>query len=287
MKKIIYPLISILFFAACKKDNGKPVNPGQPNPPGGNAAYFFANTQWVGTTTMQGQTYPQPLCIRFDNDTGVTLYALYSLLMESGFATTDSLHGKITSIENASSSGATINVSFEFNNDQQTYKITNANDLTGGSTATSMAHAGATFNVHAEICPTTIPTVTGTSWQTGLIANGPSAGRIQFPDLNALNFDPDGRTSYLRNNLPVTYTSPDQDEPLLFGYQQIGPRIYFAGYNEDISKLVLYFGVLSADGSKILADTRNRIEGRVPSYIESYHVYGDPGVTPTTHKVTK
>ena len=124
----------------------------------------------------------------------------------------------------------------------------------------------------------------GTGWETNKMKGGATDGMPEFPDFNDIDFGDDGNTSYVRNGKIITYTPPDIQE-ILYRYIQIGPRIYFAGYDETTDKLIEYFGILSPDGNTLYADSRARPEARLPNYVQTIYWYGQPGVTPNTHKI--
>jgi hypothetical protein len=283
MKKLNL-LIGIILVAvmleSCKKDNANP-NPGQPV----NSGYFFANTDWTGVAGTYGQTYPQPCYLHFNGDTTVSVYVLFSMYKGNELISMDSMVGKITAIDTVSDGRTSISVDFPLTNDQQMYYITDKKTLQGTASSTSQAPANMQFSTSAGLCPTVVPSVSGTVWNTDIMHGGPTEGMYEFPDISFLTFGSDGNTSYTRNGKIITYTPPDQDQLVLYHFNQTGFRLYFAGYNETTDKLIVYYGVLSADGNTILADTRARQDARLPYYYQTIFWYGPAGVTPNTHKV--
>src|SRR5450432_787184 len=281
MKKIMrfrYLFLAALFITSCKKDNTMPTGPNA------NSGNFFANTEWTGLTVTYGQSYQKPCYLHFNGDTTVTIYALFNWVIGATVEGIDSVVGKITSIDVSNSALVTINVNFPFTNDQQTYTITDKKSLKGGSTSTSMSTPYTVFSMQLDICPTAIEDISVTPWGTDKITEvGPTQGMYEFPDINGVSFNADGTTSYTRGGRPVSYSPPDQQQALLQKYTQIGYRVYFGGFNESIDRLLGYFGVITADGSKILADTRAS-GSRIPYSYETIYWYGPPGVTPNMHK---
>jgi hypothetical protein len=281
MKKLItLACIATILLTGCGKDSLKP----QPNP--GSSAYFFANTEWTGLAGTYGQTYSQPCYLHFNGDTTVAVYVLFNMYSGTDVFNQDSMIGKITAIDTVTGGQTTISVNFPLTNDQQVYTITDKNKLQGSPSATTLAAAGTQFTTSAELCPAIIPSVKGSNWNTDKMTDGgPTDGMYEFPDISFLTFGSDGNTSYVRNGKIITYTPPEQDLLVLYEYNQTGPRLYFAGYNETTDKLLVYYGVLSPDGKTIWADTRLRQDARLPYYFQTIFWYGPPGVTPNMHKL--
>ena len=293
MKKFYPPvlLMLVILLVACKKttvgDPSTPVTPipGGSTPGGGTAAgYFFENTEWTGVAKTYGQEYQQPLSLRFSGDTVVTAYALFAWVLDGvNRAFRDSSVGKITAIDTVTGGKITIQVTFTESKDQQTLIISDKKTLAGGSTTGSPAFYTNQYTQTLELCPKPIPSVEGTTWQTDRVVRlGGSLGGYAYPDINDFSFSSDGSRStiYYRDGHIVTFSPSILAEQYV--YYQFGTRVYFAGYNESTDVLIPYFGVLSADGKNIWADSR--IHGRLPNYIQSDNSYGDAGTTPTTHK---
>ena len=244
---------------------------------------FFANTEWTGVAKTYGQTYPQPFYLHFNGDTTVSVYALFAWVVGNDVVWHDSTIGKITSIETAANGQTSIAVNYPLSNDQQVYIIDDKKMMTGGSVSSTQAAASAQYTVTLQINPAVIPSIDGTSWNTDIMTGGPTNNMPEFPDINGIHFTGNNKMTYTRGGKIITYTPPTQDQLLIEGYQQHGPRIYFAGYNETSDLILQYFGVLAADGKTILADSRTRQYARLPNYLQTIYWYGQPGVTPVTH----
>jgi hypothetical protein len=272
--------IGIFFLAGCGKDSIKATG----NHPG-LSSNFFANTEWTGVAQTYGQTYPQPYYLRFNGDTTVSVYALFSWLIGNDIVENDSTVGKITKIDNVTGGQTSVTIQYALSGDEQVLTFPDHKTLTGGSIATSGAPQSAQYTVMLQLNPTSIPDVSESSWNTDKITDpGPTAGMYEFPDINGITFVSGNKITYTRNGKFITYTPPTQDQLLIEGYQQRGPKLYYAGYNEESDLLIQYFGVLSADGQSIFSDCRNRAYARLPNYLQTIFWYGPPGVTPVTHK---
>jgi|GEM_PF-2427190 hypothetical protein len=273
--------MGILFLTGCGKDSIKDTSGTHP----GGSSNFFANTEWTGVAQTYGQTYPQPYYLRFNSDTTVSVYALFSWLIGNDIVENDSVVGKITKIDNATGGQTSVTIQYALSGDEQVITFPDHKTLTGGSIATSSAPQSAQYTVTLQINPASIPDVNGSSWNTDKITDpGPTTGMYEFPDINGISFVAGNKMTYTRGGKVITYTPPTQDQLLIEGYQQRGPKLYFAGYNESSDLIIQYFGVLSADGQTIMADCRNRAYARLPNYLETIFWYGSPGVTPITHK---
>jgi hypothetical protein len=275
-------LFSCLFFlAGCGKNN-------MPNPGGTGtkaSGYFFENTEWTGVAQTYGQTYPQPYYLRFNGDSTVSVYALFSWVIDNNVVQYDSVVGKITQIDTVTNGQTTVTILYPLSHDQQTLSFSDKKTLTGGSIAASAAPQSAQYMVNLQLNPSAIPAVNGSSWNTDKMVNtGPTSGMYEYPDINGISFVNGNKMTYLRNGKIITYTPPTQDQLLIEGYYQSGPKLYFAGYNEESDLIIQYFGVLSADGQTIFADCRDRRYARLPNYLQTIYWYGYPGETPVTHK---
>jgi len=269
-----------LFLTGCGKDNIKATG----NHPG-LSANFFANTEWTGVAQTYGQTYPQPYYLRFNGDTTVSVYALFSWLVGNDILEHDSTVGKITKIDNTTGGQISVTVQYALSGDEQLLTFPDHKTLTGGSIATSSATPSSQYTVALQLNPAIIPDVNGSSWTTDKITDsGPTLGMYEFPDINGITFVAGNKMTYTRGGKIITYTPPTQDQLLIEGYQQRGPKLYYAGYDEESDLLIQYFGVLSADGQMILSDCRNRSYARLPNYLQTIFWYGPPGVTPVTRK---
>jgi hypothetical protein len=275
-------IASITIAPSCKKQHDNP----KPNPPGGGAGlYSFANTEWTGVAGTYGQTYQQPCYLKFNGDTTVVLYALFHWFIGNDDDQLDSVTGKITAVDTSAPGATTIQVTLPFTHDQQVWTISNQNLLVGSAAVNSPAIASTEFSLHLQLCPAAVPSMKGTSWFTDISTITSGTKVVDFPDLGIMSFDENNQISYIRNGKIVTYTPPTQDQLVKEGFSQRRWLVYFAGYNEEKDLLIQYFGVLSADGETLLADTRApRVDARLPSYISTFDYYGPPGVTPNAHK---
>jgi hypothetical protein len=278
IKIFAFVFLSIL-FQACKKDNSV-AGTGTGTTSQTN---FFANTEWTGIETANSQTFPKPVYLHFNGDKTVSVYALFNWVIGNDQLAIDSVVGDITNID-ITSGVATISVNFPYTNDQQVYTITDKKELKGGSSATTKATTYTSYAVDLQLCPSTISPVSGSDWNTKTITTpGPTAGGLEFPDISNFSFIGDRDMTFVRGGKTLTYSPPTQDQVDKQGFIQIGPKIYFAGYNESMNIFLHYFGVLTPDGQTILADTRGQY-ARLPYYYQTIFWYGDPGVTPNTHK---
>ncbi len=281
--KIACGLLALASMISCKKDNTAKSTGGS----GGNnpaSAYSFANTEWTGFCATVSQQYNLPCYLRFNGDTTVSVYALFVWQFEGNYQDVDSVIGRITAIDTVTNGNTTINVSFALTGDKQVYTITNKNSLAGATAAGSTAAGNNTFNPSLQLCPATVPSVKGTSWSSNkMTGGGPTDGMYAYPDLATFSFGDNGQIFY-RNGSIVTYTPSDTLQALLMEYNQHGPRIYLSGFNESIGLLIGYFGVMTADGTSILADTRAKNDARLPNYLQTIYWYGPPGVTPVIYK---
>jgi hypothetical protein len=267
MKKLFILICgAIIFFSSCTKDSATSTSG---NPPPGSSAYFFANTEWAGLAGTYGQYYRQPCSLHFNSDTTVTVYVLCHMFKGTDELTMDSMIGKITVIDTVTNGQTTISINFPLTNDQQVYYITDKKTLNGGPSSTALAVSTTQFTTSVELCPAIVPSVKGSTWNTDIMSGGPTDGMYEFPDISFLTFGSDGNTSYTRNGKIISYTPPDQNLLVLYKYDQVGPQLYFAGYNETTDKLLGYYGVLSPDGQTIWADTRLSLDARLPYYFQT------------------
>ena len=107
--------MGILFLAGCGKDSIKDTSVTLP----GGSANFFANTEWTGVANIYGHTYPQPYYLRFNSDTTVSVYALFSWLVGNDIVEQDSTVGKITKINNATGGQTTVTIQYALSGDEQ------------------------------------------------------------------------------------------------------------------------------------------------------------------------
>jgi hypothetical protein len=276
--KIACLLIAIGFMTGCKKTNNSPGSGGNGSP------YFFANTEWVGIAHTLSQEYDLPCYMRFNGDTGVSVYATFTWLVNSAIQYVDSVVGHITAIDTTGGS-MLIRVSFPQSGDQQVYSISGKNTLAGGSTTSSTASPYNTFSPHLQLCPSKVPSLLGTSWSSKkMTGGGPTDGMYAYPDLQTFSFGSDKNLVFYRGGHIITYTPTDHIQILLEAYSQVGRRIYFAGFNEASDLLIGYFGVLAADGTTMLVDSRRKDVARLPNYLQTIYWYGPPGVTPTIYQ---
>jgi hypothetical protein len=265
-------LIAIASLAGCKKA-GSPGGGGNNRGP----AYFFANTEWTGTCHTVSEEYDPPCYLRFNGDTTVSVYSTFYWILGGVEIYVDSTVGQITKIDE-SGAAAVIDVTFPQSGDQQEYSITNQNTLSGGSTATTTAYFDNTFSPSLQRCPAKMPLVAGTFWSSKkMTGGGPTDGMYAYPDLQTFSFG-DNSTIYYRNGHIITYTPTDRLQILLEEYNQHGPMINLAGYNEEQDLLIGYFGVLSPDGKSMFVNSRASY--RLPNYVQTIYWYGPPGVTP-------
>jgi hypothetical protein len=274
--RIVCGLILIGSFASCKKDNK---GPGGNN---GGSGYFFENTEWVGTAHGASQEYDLPCYLRFNGDTTVSVYSTFNWVLNGALVFVDSVIGHVTEID-TTNGGVLISVSFPTSGDQQVYSISNKNELAGGSIAASTAYFANTFSPHLQLCPKTIPSLAETSWSSKIITEaGPTSGLYAYPDLQTFKFRGDNKLEFYRAGHIITYTPTDHIQILLEEYKQDGRKIYFAGYDESRDLLNGYFGVLAADGTTMLVNSRASY--RLPNYVQTIYWYGPPGVTPTIYE---
>ena len=282
-------LAAALLLAGCKKETkpgNLPTDPNTPNfPLTPITTYSFANTEWTGVAETYGWIFPQPMYLKFNGDTAVTVYALFHWYEGQTFVENDSLNGTITSVDTVTYGWTTITVNFAKTNDQQIYRIMNKNTLSGGS-LNSAAAINKQYTLNLNLCTGAAPDVSGTNWDTDVVPG--STGVYQphwYPDLETFSFKTNGTTSYTRNGVGVTIVGVTQYQELTFPYTQKGWRLFFAGYNEEKQVLLVYFGVLTPDGMTIVADTRETGVARLPSYTQINPIYGEAGATPLVHKV--
>jgi hypothetical protein len=276
LTKITCVLIAIASLTACKKA-GSPAGPGNNRGP----AYFFANTEWTGTIHTVSEEYDQPCYLRFNGDTTVSVYSSFIWILGGVAQYVDSTVGHITKIDE-SGAATIIAVTFPQSGDQQEYSITGQNTLLGGSTAASTANVDNTFNPSLQRCPPTTASVAGTFWSSKKMVGGPTDGMYAYPDVQTFSFNDNNTTTYYRNGHIITYTPTDRLQILLEEYNQHGPMINFAGFNEEQDLLMGYFGVLTPDGKSMLVNSYASY--RLPNYTQTIYWYGPPGVTPVIFK---
>jgi hypothetical protein len=274
--KIACALIAIASLAGCKK-NGSPAGGGNNRGP----AYFFANTEWTGTCHTLSQEYDQPCYLRFNGDTTVSVYSTFTWLIGGVITYVDSTVGHITKID-MTGANPVIDVTFPQSGDQQEYSITGENTLAGGSTASSPADGYSTFSPHLGRCPPTTASVASTFWSSKKMVGGPVDGMYAYPDLQTFSFNDDNTTTYYRAGKIITYTPTDRIQILLEEYNQRGPMINMAGFNEEQDLLIGYFGVISPDGKSMFVSSHASF--RLPNYLQTIYWYGPPGVTPVIYK---
>ena len=277
---------TILLVTACKKDKPAPGGSGS-GPGGSNSPYFFANTEWVGTASTQGQEYPQPIDLVFSGDTGTIAYCLFHMYDGgSGYFIADSMVGKITSIAGGTNGSYTVDVTYAATGDQQQYAVTQTG-LNGGSVSGSPAISYQQFGVTLLAGAVKPASLSATNWSGHKIVSADATnGLYAYPDLATMSFNYDGTTSYIRNGTQILDGELNAPKALEVNYAQYSSRVLFYGYNEEQVKLVLYFGVLSADGNSMAVDARDHVLGRLPNYSQTIDWYGPPGETPIIYKTS-
>ena len=276
--KIICCIIAICFFASCKKSKSPVIND--------NTKYSFKNTEWIGTFHSISQQYDAPCSMLFREDTAVTVYGLFTYVVDLStmkYIWLDSINGTITKVDTITTAGTTvIDIYFSLTGQKEEFYIPDKMNLLSRTDLTNLPY---NYFIHTMgLCPDKIPSVQGTSWSGALQSNLDTYKSYDYPDLSSVQFGTD-YVEFVRNGHIITYTDPAEQRK--YFYHQIGARIYFAGYDEVYNKIYPYFGVLAPDGKSMLVDARpidQSVFGygtpRLPNYLQTNDTYGLPGVTP-------
>jgi hypothetical protein len=260
-------LALILLVPACKKNNTSQK---------GNQKKFPLETVWTGTLHLGNQQYDQPCYLRFNNDQTISIYSLFAFIINGNIEYKDSLTGPVTNISNEN---GTVNVEADLPD----------LPIIGGHTTFTIkdnklacaSRDGGFVVLHLELFPDKKISIEG-GWSGPGMHGGPLEGRYAYPDLSSIIFDADGTTTYKRNGEIAQIKVPQFGTfTIVKGlYKQQGVMVWMDGYNESTQKTVPYFGVLMASGDKMMVNSRNRIDGRLPSHSATIDWYGPKGVTP-------
>ena len=276
--KIICSIIAICFFASCKKSKSPFIND--------KTKYSFKNTEWVGTFHALSQQYDAPCSMLFREDTAVTVYGLFTYVVDVSTLKKiwlDSINGTITKVDTISTAGTTvIDITFPLTGEIEEFYIPDKINMLSRTDQNGLPY---NFFVYTMVLfQDKIPSVQGTSWSGALQPNLGTYKTYDYPDLSSVQFGTD-YVEFVRNGHIITYTDPA--DRMKYSYHQIGARIYFAGYDEVYNKIYPYFGVLYPDGKSMLVDARpidQSVFGygtpRLPNKTDSYYGNGFPGVTP-------
>ena len=264
-------LAFILVVPACKKDNTSQK---------GNQKTFPLNTEWTGTLHLGTQQYDQPCYLRVNDNETVSIYSLFAFIIDGNIEYKDSLTGPVTNISNEN--GA-VNVEADLPDlpiigGHTTFTIKD-NKLTCAS------RNGDFVVLHFDLFPDKMISIEGT-WSGPVMHGGPLEGRHAYPDLSSIIFGADGTTTYKRNGEIAQIKVPQFGTFTIVkgGYTQQGAMVWMDGYNESSQKTVPYFGVLTASGDKMMVNSRNRIDGRLPSHTATIDWNGPKGVTPVIER---
>jgi hypothetical protein len=279
LSKIICSVMLISILAGCKKDQQSSTATN------GN---LLKNTQWTGTFHALSQQYDAPCCLRFREDTAVTVYGLFTYVVDiatRNYQLLDSLNGKIDKIDMTTISGTTIvDITFPLTGQKQQLYITGKKDLASATDETTLPYNFFTFRL--QLSPENISSVKGTTWSGAVQPNTGTHPLYDYPDLSAVIFG-DTYEEFVRDGAIITYTPSDHIDQIQWSYYQKGARVYFAGYDEVHDKIYPYFGVLLPDGNKMLVDAwpvDQSVFGygtpRLPNYINTNAPFGPNGVTP-------
>ena len=96
MKTFLVFLVFASCFFSCKKNKNDGNNI---QPPPVSFADFIKNREWVGTLNGSGFQYPQPCCLKFNNDNTFTMYSLFVFFPGGVETRRDSINGNILSID--------------------------------------------------------------------------------------------------------------------------------------------------------------------------------------------
>lgn len=264
-------LPALALISSCKKDIESQTGEDT------SSSAFPMNTRWTGTLHLGTWRYDQPCYLRINGDKTISLHALLAFIKGNNIETRDSLIGQITRID---STGGTVSIEADFPDvpilgGHTTLQIKDHRQLSAPS------RTGDFITLHLELFPEKDFSIEG-PWAGPVMHGGPLEGRHAYPDLSSIIFGAGGTTTYRRNGELAQTKVPQAGEFTLLTvpYKQEGPMIEMDGYNETIDKLVLYFGVLTPDGDKMMVDSRNSIEGRLPSHSATIDWNGPKGVTP-------
>ncbi len=91
------------------------------------------------------------------------------------------------------------------------------------------------------------------------------AALVGYPDINGISFRSDSRATYQRAGKMMTYGG-DLTTVIHTAYHQNSGRLSFIGISEVYDDLLVsYYGVISADGKTIYADSYDFSTARLPT----------------------
>lgn len=263
--------VLLLLTPSCKKDNTSQK---------GNQKTFPLNTEWTGTMHLGNQQYDQPCYLRINDNNTVSIYSLFAFIINRNIEYKDSLTGPVTHIsdENGTATVEADLPDLPIIGGHTTFTIKD-NKLTCAS------RDGGFVVLHLELFPDKKISIEG-GWSGPVMHGGPLEGRHAYPDLSSILFGTDGTTTYKRNGEIAQIKVPQFGTFTIVkgGYQQKGAMVWMDGYNESIQKTVAYFGVLMPSGDKMMVNSRDRIDGRLPSHTATIDWYGPKGVTPVIER---
>ena len=268
---LVFTALILMLMSACKKSNDQEQE----------SASFPLNTEWTGTMHLTGWRYDQPCCLRIRKDKTIRIYSLFAFIIDNTIENKDSLTATITDIENT---GGELHIGVDFpdlpNVDSHgTLTIKNETDL-------DYLSSTGNFALHLSRFPDNPVSIAG-GWTGPVMHGGPLEGLHAYPDLSNIIFGADGTTTYMRNGELAMTEVPQaggQFTVLTAPYKQDGSMVWMDGYNETNEKLILYFGVLDPSGDKMMVDSRNSAEGRLPSRLATIDWNGPKGVTPVIYR---
>lgn len=272
MKAFLKTFITILFvilIISCKKSND--------SAPSATESYydFLINTQWVGTLHGNTFQYPPPCCIRINSDTTIAVYGPFQFITNNDWQYTDSIKGKISSIDSLPDGRTLVKIKFNFIDDVEIY-------ISDRKTLSSTTVGLNKYNpFQAELFNNNLD-IKGTTWSGHVITeSGPTNGMNAYPDLSSVTFMADKSvTRYHRGGQLISNTDLTPLESL---YSQKGAMILMYGFNETNNELPTYFGVLLPSGDKMMVFSREN-SSRLPYYSQTPAWYGPIGVTPIINR---
>jgi hypothetical protein len=267
MKKQILPsLLSTIIFAIILSGCGKTQH--NPTPPGGSTGKFsFANSEYTGIGNSGNHYYPRPISIRFNDDS--TMSTFTDILLNNDYRI---VYGKITNVATNTQGGTDITVSYTLPAEQQ-YNGPQVYTISADKSTLSGGAFPLFALINMKLFPTKTPSIQGL-W----------AAKTGYPDINAISFGADSTATYVRGGKTLTYGG-DPTTVIHAKYSQDGGRLKFIGINENYNDLLVqYYGVISAEGKNLYADSYDFPTARLPTIYGGSEAYGTIGVTPSLQR---
>lgn len=261
LRLLVPMIIGAIIFSGCGKDTSN-------KPGGGKKTFDFSNSEYTGIGHAGNHYYPRPISIRFNSDSTLTTFT--HILLNNTY---NIITGKITNVSTNAQGGTDLTVTYLFPTIEQQFNYVQTYTISADKSTLSGGAFPLYELISMKLFPTKAPSIAG-NWTT----NG------YYADIAGITFGSDSTSTYQRGGKTLTYGG-DATAIIHAAYHQNGGRLTFIGINETQNDLLIqYYGVITADGKKVYADSYDFSDSRLPSIYGGSEAYGPIGVTPSITK---